>query len=198
MLRILRGRGKDSAAAGHGRDVHDRRRLERLFRDHGADVLAYALRRTDPATAEEVVAEVFVVAWRRPERVPAAEPVLWLYAVARRLLANERRAARRRAALTDVLGLLAARREPAAPEPDGDAGALRDALAALRAADREVLMLTAWEGLDGGQAAVVLGCSPQAVHTRLHRARARLAAELERRGHRPPAVRDRSTAEVTR
>jgi RNA polymerase sigma factor (sigma-70 family) len=178
-------RGKERPGAGHGRGVHERRAVERLFTDHAADVLAYALRRADRATAEEVVAEVFVVAWRRPERVPATEPVLWLCAVARRLLANERRAVRRRAALTDVLGLLAARGERAAPAPDGDAGAaLRDALAALRPADREVLMLTAWEGLDGGQVAVVLGCSPQAGHTRLHRARARLAAELERRGHR--------------
>ncbi|HEY6762306.1 MAG TPA: RNA polymerase sigma factor, partial [Baekduia sp.] len=163
--------------------MHDPGALERLYDDHAADVLAYALRRADRA-----VAEVFVVAWRRPQRVPRDEPVLWLYAVARRVLANERRAARRRAALADVLGLLAARGEPAAAAPDGDAGAaeLRAALAALRPADREVLMLTAWEGLDGGQAAVVLGCSPQAVHTRLHRARARLAAELERRGRPTP------------
>lgn len=76
-------------------------RLEALFRDHGRDVLAYALRRADPATAEDVVAEVFAVAWRRVERVPEDEPVLWLFAVARRVLANERRAARRRGALRD-------------------------------------------------------------------------------------------------
>jgi RNA polymerase sigma-70 factor, ECF subfamily len=164
--------------------VHDAQAVERLFSDHAADVLAYALRRADRATAEEVTAEVFVVAWRRADRIPAGEPLLWLYAVARRLLANERRAARRRAALHDVLGLLASRGDQAAPAPGrGNPGAgaeLREALAALRPADREVLMLTAWEGLDGAQAATVLGCSPQAVHTRLHRARARLAAQLGR------------------
>jgi RNA polymerase sigma factor (sigma-70 family) len=163
--------------------VHDAPAVERLFSDHAADVLAYALRRADRATAEEVAAEVFVIAWRRADRIPQAEPLLWLYAVARRLLANERRAERRRAALHDVLGLLATRGHQAAPAPGGDAGAgaeLRDALAALRPADREVLMLTAWEGLDGAQVARVLGCSPQAVHTRLHRARARLAAQLGR------------------
>lgn len=163
--------------------MHDAPAVERLFSDHASDVLAYALRRADRATAEEVAAEVFVIAWRRADRIPQAEPLLWLYAVARRLLANERRAARRRAALHDVLGLLAARGHQAAPAPGGDAGAgaeLREALAALRPADREVLMLTAWEGLDGAQAAHVLGCSPQAVHTRLHRARARLAAQLGR------------------
>ena len=164
--------------------VHDAPAVERLFSDHAGDVLAYALRRADRATAEEVAAEVFVIAWRRADRIPQAEPLLWLYAVARRLLANERRAERRRAALHDVLGLLATRGHQAAPAPGrGNAGAgaeLREALAALRPADREVLMLTAWEGLDGAQAARVLGCSPQAVHTRLHRARARLAAQLGR------------------
>lgn len=176
--------GKDRRARGHGGVVHDAPAVERLFSDHASDVLAYALRRADRTTAEEVAAEVFVIAWRRADRIPQAEPLLWLYAVARRLLANERRAARRRAALHDVLGLLATRGDQAGPAPgSGNSGAgpeLREALQALRPADREVLMLTAWEGLEGAQAARVLGCSPQAVHTRLHRARARLAAQLGR------------------
>jgi RNA polymerase sigma-70 factor, ECF subfamily len=149
--------------------------VDALFREHGADVLAYALRRTDAGSAEDVVAEVFLIAWRRADRLPDGDAVLWLYAVARRVLANQRRAARRRQALVDVLGLLA-RPRPLAPEQDGSA--LAEALGRLRPGDRELLMLTAWEGLDASQAAVVLGCTPQAVHTRLHRARARLHAEL--------------------
>jgi RNA polymerase sigma-70 factor (ECF subfamily) len=152
-------------------------RVDALFREYGADVLAYALRRTDGETAEDVVADVFLIAWRRAERVPDREPVLWLYAVARRVLANQRRATRRREALVDVLGTLAGR-HGAAHEPDGSP--LTAALGRLRPHDREVLMLTAWEGLDATQAATVLGCTPPAIHTRLHRARARLRAELER------------------
>jgi RNA polymerase sigma-70 factor (ECF subfamily) len=152
-------------------------RLEGLFRDHARDVLAYALRRTDPATAEEVVADVFAVAWRRVDRVPHDEPLLWLYGVARRVLANEQRAARRRARLSSALGALM--RGAAAPADEGNDVA--DALLGLRPPDREILMLVAWEGLDAPEAAVVLGCSAQAVHTRLHRARRRLEAELARR-----------------
>jgi RNA polymerase sigma-70 factor (ECF subfamily) len=152
-------------------------RVDALFREHGADVLAYALRRTDAGSAEDVVAEVFLVAWRRAERVPDHEPLLWLYAVARRVLANQRRSARRREALIDVLGPLAGR-HVTAPEPGGSP--LTVALARLRPDDRELLMLTAWEGLDAAQAAVVMRCTPQAVHTRLHRARARLRTELNR------------------
>ena len=153
-----------------------RARIEALFRLHGEDVLAYALRRTDRATAEDVVADVFVVAFRHPGRVPEREPILWLYGVARRLLANQHRAARRRASLADALIAVAAIGE-AQPEREVDGELLR-ALAALSPADREVLLLTAWEGLDGAQAAAVLGCSVGAVHTRLHRARARLQALL--------------------
>jgi RNA polymerase sigma-70 factor (ECF subfamily) len=164
--------------------------LDDLFRLHAADVLAYALRRTDPVSAEDVVSEVFLIAGRRLDRIPEREPQLWLYAVARRVLANDRRGARRRLALTTVLGHL--QRGPAeelAP-PDSPLLAalaaadspLLAALAALRPADREVLMLTAWEGLDAPAAGVALGCSAHAVHTRLHRARARLQAELARRG----------------
>ncbi len=154
--------------------------FERLFAEHGRDVLAYALRRSDRATAEEVVAEVFAIAWRRRDRIPAREPVLWLYSVARKVLANERRAAQRREALQVAL-----QRERPAGEPEEHP--LREALARLKPADREVLMLTAWEGLSGAQAAVVLACSPQAVHTRLHRARARLAAELAPELERSPS-----------
>ncbi|HET8535644.1 MAG TPA: sigma-70 family RNA polymerase sigma factor [Solirubrobacteraceae bacterium] len=151
-------------------------RVDALFREHGADVLAYALRRTDPDTAQDVVAEVFAIAWRRINRVPDTEPVLWLYAVARRVLANQRRAADRRQALVAVLRPLAARQASA---DNGDLP-LVAALARLRPDDRELLMLTAWEGLDATQAAAVLGCSRQAVDTRMHRARARLRAELDR------------------
>jgi RNA polymerase sigma factor (sigma-70 family) len=152
-------------------------RVDALFREHGADLLAYALRRTDAGIAEDVVAEVFLIAWRRIDRVPQIEPVLWLYGVARRVLANQRRAAHRREALVAVLRPLAARDDG---DPQAGGSALTVALGRLRPDDREVLMLTAWEGLDASRAAAVLGCTPQAVHTRLHRARARLRAELDR------------------
>ncbi len=149
--------------------------VEELFRAHAADVLAYALRRTDRATAEDVVSEVFVVAARRADRIPAQDPLLWLYGVARRVLANQRRSTRRRAALAGALRPLTA---PAGDQPSTESPLL-EALGRLRSADREVLMLTAWEGLDATQAGAVLGCSAGAVHTRLHRARARLAAHLQ-------------------
>ena len=151
------------------------RDLEVLWDAWHRQVLAYALRRSDAVTAEEVVAETFVVAWRRLDEVPE-RPLPWLLAVARRVLANHRRAQARRRALGDRL-----RAQPVA-EPEGDSGdpGVRSALAALREADREALLLHAWEGLDNAEAAAVLGCSPNAFAVRLHRARRRFAEALER------------------
>jgi RNA polymerase sigma-70 factor, ECF subfamily len=171
--RMYRFSRKEPASSGHAHHVTT---VEELFRRHAADVLAYALRRADRAVAEDVVSEVFVVAARRLDRIPAEQPVLWLYAVTRRVLANERRSRRRREALLSALSSM--RRDSA---PAGAASSpLVEALARLRADEHEILMLTAWEGLDAASVAVVLGCSTGAVHTRLHRARARLKAELER------------------
>jgi RNA polymerase sigma-70 factor, ECF subfamily len=155
-----------------------RARLEALFAAHSRDVLAYAARRTDQASAGDVLSEVFVVAWRRLDEIPC-EPLPWLLAVARRVLANQRRGARRRELLLDRVAACGAS-ETAPPLAISDS-ALRHALAALGERDRQALLLTAWEGLSAKEAALVLGCSTQAFIVRSHRARRRLAAQL-----RPP------------
>ncbi|MBG0567354.1 sigma factor [Actinoplanes aureus] len=77
-----------------GDDAPGEERFNRLWHEHAAAVLAYARRRVDEAQADEVVAETFVVAWRRLAEVPvAARP--WLFGVARRVSANQRRSERR-------------------------------------------------------------------------------------------------------
>jgi RNA polymerase sigma-70 factor (ECF subfamily) len=151
----------------------ERSEVEELWRDWHRHVLAYALRRADPATAEEVVAETFVVAWRRLDDVPEP-PLPWLLGVARRVLANQRRGRARQEALAERL-----RHESRDGSGEID-GAVLEALGRLREADREVLLLHAWEGLDNRDAATVVGCSANAFAVRLHRARDRFARELER------------------
>jgi RNA polymerase sigma-70 factor (ECF subfamily) len=154
-----------------------RERLRRLYGDHGAAILAYALRRTTtPEDAADVVSEVFLVAWRRIDAVPSGEDArLWLYGVARRTLSNQRRGELRRSRLGAALREHAA---TAAPEPRDVDPALRTALEALRPADRELLALVAWEGLTPAQAGSVLGLAPGTARVRLHRARARLRQTL--------------------
>lgn len=159
------------------------RRFEQVYADNHAAVLGYVLRRTrDPDDSADVIAETFLTAWRRLDDIPAGEAARpWLYGVARRLLANHRRGKRRRLALGERLRseLIAARSvlEPP-PVPDGIAAAFRG----LADADREILTLAGWEGLDAGQIAVVLGCSGNAARIRLHRARRRFAQALHRNG----------------
>lgn len=170
----------------------DRGRLEQLFATHGRAVRAYALRRTDPASADDVVMEVFVVACRRLDAVPE-EPLPWLLGCARRVLANQRRTLRR----TDALVLRLGSTIDGTPvEPDASER-LQRALSALRESDREVLLLNAWDDLEGEALGTVLGCSRTAAGVRLHRARRRLAAAYARSGA-EPAGRDHRNLEVTR
>jgi RNA polymerase sigma-70 factor (ECF subfamily) len=144
-------------------------RFEQIYADHADAVRAYVRRRAPHAIVEDVVADTFVVCLRRIDDVPR-EPLPWLYGVARKTLANERRRRSREApASADVVY---------EPEPAGDA-VLASAFAELSELDREVLRLVAWEGLSQREAALVLGCSAVACRVRYHRAKARLASRLE-------------------
>ncbi len=152
--------------------VIDRRtRFEALYVAHAAAVTRYACRRADEQTAADVVSEVFVVAWRRLDDVPE-DALPWLLGCARRVLWHHHRAEQRRGRLFDRLKSVAPR-VISSLEPANTA--LAGGLATLNERDREVLLLTAWEGLTTDQAAKVLGCSPQTFRVRAHRARQRLA-----------------------
>jgi RNA polymerase sigma-70 factor, ECF subfamily len=145
-----------------------------MFAEHGQAVRAYALRRVDLSTADDIVSDVFVIAFRRLDDVPD-DALPWLLATARRVLANHRRSAGRRAALTAQLGVLHEGRQ--GDEVAGEPQLLR-ALATLNERDRELLLLVAWEDLDPASAAAVLGCSRTTFAVRLHRARRRLATAM--------------------
>lgn len=152
-------------------------RFRRLYAANFAPLLAYAVRRVDQhEDAADVVAETFLVAWRRSRDLPDDDEVrLWLYGVARRVLANHHRGGIRRERLGERL------RQRLHPAPPADPGAeiadrlaVQAALARLGELDREVLTLTVWEELQPREVATVLGVSPEVVRTRLSRARGRL------------------------
>lgn len=161
-------------------------RFEVIFGATYPRILAYALRRTeDRDSAEEVTSETFLVAWRRLDAVPE-EPLPWLLGTARRVLANQRRTARRRwptgphasLDLVDAPDL-----GPPALERLVEREAFTSAFAELGERDREVLSLVAWDGLGVREAAKVMGCTAPTFSIRLHRARQRLLKELEASGH---------------
>lgn len=157
-------------------------RFRALYQEQYGPIQAYAVRRTDsPEDAADVVADTFMIAWRRLDEVP--EPPadrLWLYGVARRVVAGRFRSARRRSGL---LALLAVRlgSDPAVTSPPPFSDQVLEAIARLRPAEREALRLVIWEQLSHAEAAQVLGCSVNAVAIRVHRAKRRLRTAL-----RPP------------
>jgi RNA polymerase sigma-70 factor (ECF subfamily) len=151
--------------------------------------MAYALRHVDRDTAQEVLSETFLVAWRRLANVPG-QPLPWLLVVARNTIANLRRSNYRQALLHSELERLerVAEPSPAAEVPALERAEVLAALAALTPVDREALLLVAWDGLSASQAARVAGCSVGTFHVRLFRARHRLRGGATRK--------ERSTARV--
>ncbi|HEY5285728.1 MAG TPA: sigma-70 family RNA polymerase sigma factor [Solirubrobacteraceae bacterium] len=187
--------------SGHFVGVERRLRFELLYAKHAPAVKAYVLRRADASTADDVVAEVFVVCWRRFDEVPV-DPLPWLLGVARRVLSTQRRGERRRGALHDRLVQTAGESifevpdDFAAKSADGSTGAtvqsedgalagvadatLTEALARLNESDLELLLLIAWDGLSPAEAASVLAIKPATARVRLLRARRRLTQALSR------------------
>lgn len=160
-----------------------RLRFETLYTANHDRILGFLMRRVaDPQDAADLLGETFLTAWRRLEAVPAGDEArLWLYGVARNLLANHHRGERRRSDLARHLreDVAAAHRMPRAPAYDGDVSQIGGAFRSLPEGDQELLALVGWEGLDHAQIAKVLGCSRNAVRIRLHRARKRFNRALE-------------------
>ena len=177
------------AAMREGQDLRTERSddaaaLRELFAEHFDAVTGYAMRRASPADAADVVAETMLVAWRRIGDVPAPPATrAWLFGVARRVLANQRRGAVRRLALSQRLAFdleaMRATRQPDHATATAHNDRARRALDALGDDDREVLLLSAWEGLSPAEIAVAFDIPPATARTRLHRARTRLRAELD-------------------
>jgi RNA polymerase sigma-70 factor (ECF subfamily) len=152
--------------------------VTRLYERYAGAVHRYALRRSDRETAEEITAQVFMVAWRQRSALPE-DALPWLYGVARRALADQRRGAARRERLGARL------RGEAIEETAGPVlldEVLAAALRRLSQGDREALLLCYWEELEPAQIAQVMGCSRATMAVRLHRARLRLRRELESEG----------------
>lgn len=159
---------------------HDReRRFEELFEGYRADVVAYASWRAASASdAQDAVAEVFLTAWRRLDDVPSGGAArVWMYATARRVLANQRRSHRRRLALHERL--MRERPRSSGSAVDGEHAQVHEALGRLGHADREVLLLSEWEELTPQEIADVVGCLTVTARGRLHRARRRFKAAYE-------------------
>jgi RNA polymerase sigma-70 factor (ECF subfamily) len=151
-------------------------RFEVLARQLVDPLRRFLARRTDPQTADDVLADTLLVCWRRLDDVPE-DPLPWAYGVARNCLANALRSGRRQERVAAKLAALDPPGE-VAPAPDDGAGDLAAALAALPETDAELLRLWAWEQLTPAEIAEVLEITPNAVSVRLHRAKEKLREQL--------------------
>jgi RNA polymerase sigma-70 factor (ECF subfamily) len=152
-----------------------------IFDRHGSTLLRFLARRVDPAEAEDLLGEVFRIAFERRsafERDRAsARP--WLYGIAANVVAKHHRSeARRFRAMARVPAGRPLDEDPA-DRAAADAGArwtrVMDAIGALPEAERQVLLLFAWEELSYEEIALALGVPMGTVRSRLSRGRARLA-----------------------
>ena len=150
--------------------------FDELFAQHVDAIYRFCQAQLGEAAGEDAASEVFVVAWRKADAIPAGAERAWLFGVARRLVANHLRSNRRRRALalkisqsdrgtSDVL-------DPAVAVAQADLA--RRAMASLGIRDREVLCLMLAEDLSKAELGQALGVSASAAGVRLSRARARL------------------------
>lgn len=169
-----------SVRCGTVDSVSDDERFEALARQLVEPLRRFLARRTDPETAEDVLADTLLVCWRRLDEIPD-EPLPWAYAVARNCLANALRSGRRQ---ERVAAKVASMDPPRAvePSPDDDVPDLAEALAALPETDAELLRLWAWEQLSPAEIAEALEITANAASVRLHRAKEKLRLQLEELG----------------
>jgi RNA polymerase sigma-70 factor (ECF subfamily) len=158
-------------------------RFNELFERHHADVFRYCLRRLNPNDAEDIAAEVFVVAWRRFDQIPDTDMArAWLLAAAYRVVGNHYRGTARRGRLSARLSGLPSEYPEPADLPiirREEEEAVRRALDSLGGTDRELLRLVSWDGLSHREIGVVLGLKEGAVSKRVSRAQSRLREEFE-------------------
>ena len=159
-----------------------RERFRVLYNDLYDDLWRYVQRRSiNTEEARDTLSEVFLVAWRRLEDIPAGkEARLWLFGVARNLVKTSWRKRKRSGDLVVRIGSEMSTRGTTDEELD-NSGVLKivKALQFLSESDQEILRLLAWENLSHKEISVVLGCSENAVAIRIRRARVRLMKVLQ-------------------
>jgi RNA polymerase sigma factor (sigma-70 family) len=158
-------------------------RFQELYKETRQDLLRYVRRRAaTPEDAADALAETYLIAWRTLDTLPEGDRArLWLFGVARNLLLKTARQAKVRTALSDRLAaeLRATVPNPATMIPDKQSDELRKALTQLSDQDREILTLTAWDGLSPREIATVMNSHANTIRVRLHRARTRLRRQLD-------------------
>ena len=160
-------------------------RFAALYQAYEPQIYAYCRRRFAADVAEDVLADVFLTAWKKIDSAPSGEAALrWLYRIAYLTASNHRRGFTRRSKLMAKLEMIGVKFEPAVVDQVVVRDEVRNALALLgdlRPGDREIIQLSVWERLSIQEISDVLSISSEAATQRLHRARKRLARDYARK-----------------
>ncbi len=165
-------------------------RFRTLYEELRPQLLRFARRRAGSGTAEDVVADAFLVIWRRLDETPSPpeDARAWAFGITRNVLLNQQRGSRRHLAVGVRLadqGESSGEASQAAFEEVVNRVDLARAWRRLRASHQEALSLVVFDGLDAPRAATVIGISPVAFRLRLSRARRALRLQLD---HQPPVT----------
>ena len=156
-------------------------RFDSLFATHHQVVYRYCVRRLGLIEAEDAVADIFAIAWRRLDAIPAGDSSrAWLIGVAYKVVGNRFRSRQRRKRLAQRLQSEQVVTRDITDSPDVDTHLIHQALDELSRTDRELIRLSSWDGLSRPEIAQVLGINVNAVDQRLHRARSRFKAQFDR------------------
>ncbi|KRA24752.1 hypothetical protein ASD65_10210 [Microbacterium sp. Root61] len=150
--------------------------FDALFDEHFITVVRYIERRVwDPSVAEDLAADAFRTGWEKLQH-GASVDLPWLLVTAGNKVRdfNKRLGRRRRA----EIALRRLDEEPVAEISGLDRLAVREAVSKLSTREREVVLLTYWEGLSADEISAVVGISSGAVWTSLSRSRAKLRSIL--------------------
>ena len=170
-------------------------RFRKLYEEHYADIRSYCLRRLPVDAASDAASEIFIVAWRKLDKVPdGAAARLWLFGVARNVVAHQHRSRSQMKRLRSKLEQTADRHVDTAPAESvvvrrSEDQAVLEAQDRMKPDDRELIRLKMWEELSHAEIGAVFGISAHAVDMRLQRAGKKLARLLSSKSVvRPQAI----------
>jgi RNA polymerase sigma-70 factor (ECF subfamily) len=151
---------------------------EALFAAHRPAVVRYLTRAVGyPDAALDLAQDVFVRV-AQAARLPQGESAQksWIFTIARNLAIDHHR----RRSVRDVERTESPAAEPARAETTHDSAVVNQALASLDPIARDVFVMRELAGLSYAEIAEVCGLTPDAVRSRIHRARLQLRAHLQR------------------
>ncbi len=147
-----------------------------IYRQYLPQIGKYLARRVVAPDIEELASRIFEIAWQKRTQARSGFELPWLYRIAGHVVSNHRRSEATKASF--IANFRPSDSSPSAEEIAIGDLSLSEAWARLTPAERQVISLSSFEGLDNTGAARVLEISANAFALRLSKAKAKLRKNL--------------------